>query len=1073
MKNNRFKTLWSAALGLVLLAAAIPSVAQTNGRASKVVEPGIIVLKGQIDGSGTFVFRKDSVMFRKTGFHEPTGVTINGEVWSNMARPFPLEGESAFVPVRIRTMEEHYITAALYPAGDEAELKLSSASGRTGSFRIELAGPKTDTKGGPVVLEGIFNGIGTFEFNGSRIIYHHIAFQPPREVTVNGRSWPITRGKGVYWMTSGGGDQNPDFELDFVPDFQSMKLAGETGLQKLTLTPSGNGMELYLSDLRQNPERTRIRIEAGSRPAPDANQAEVTIRATGGKGAFSFRDNMVVFEPAARNPLTFPKNVTVNDRSWTDLSMPFRLEFHPGFGKAEILEATGPGFVRTEKKPDNIEFVFDNSNVWGSDPTRFTVLVEKNPGPVAPKPRHTTEVRAELEGTAAAFKFEGSRIICYPLNDKTAKNVTVNGKPWSDLDKPFELGFEINPLRAQITDKQGACTVEQLKYPDSYVLRLDGQGSSSCRVVAELDDGTTAATGTSNKQKTLSFEMKFDGVGRLTFRDNGIYFKLFSGNYPYNVTVNGRPWDDLDQPFALDFVPDFSSATITGIKMGTAAELTPGADHADLLLNTNGSLRDCQLDLTMKKQKDAKPESVPAAGEKPQTPVTRYAGFTGVGPFRPDAAADLGDPRDTAVFEVMTDKPCMFTFQDDTILCGIPEPPTPMPQGYNPPMISVNGRLLNELGKPVLLDFIPDLAHAEVTVSFERRSQITRIADTPVLIRRDGNKMVVRTLDTENGNWNESGSYSVRIKMKKLADSGRDPDVGERMTMNDPKRLMPAGQTQNWGAMMQSIVDAMEGTRLRALDFDAEVAGTGVFEFFGDRIRYLHESGERPSGVTIGGIPWDDLDEPFEMPFVVDNYHETLSYRYDADSPLADYPYKPVSLLADHGRQYLATRTVAAADGGTPCRYHVHYEMTELNQKKAGRGRSSTSATSSLGGLPASGVAPTAPVPEFETVVLEGVLNGRGSFVIQGNTIVHNNNTGREPVRMTVNGKPWDDVKKPFELDFTPDYSARAKLVGTRGRIAPLLSSLSQRVEVSYNDSGAYGDLYRVVFTVQKKQDGK
>jgi hypothetical protein len=74
---------------------------------------------------------------------------------------------------------------------------------------------------------------------------------------------------------------------------------------------------------------------------------------------------------------------------------------------------------------------------------------------------------------------------------------------------------------------------------------------------------------------------------------------------------------------------------------------------------------------------------------------------------------------------------------------------------------------------------------------------------------------------------------------------------------------------------------------------------------------------------------------------------------------------------------------------------------------------------------------------------------------------------------MTVNGKPWDDVKKPFELGFTPDYSARAKLVGTRGRIAPLLSSLSQRVEVSYNDSGAYGDLYRVVFTVQKKSDEK
>ena len=87
--------------------------------------------------------------------------------------------------------------------------------------------------------------------------------------------------------------------------------------------------------------------------------------------------------------------------------------------------------------------------------------------------------------------------------------------------------------------------------------------------------------------------------------------------------------------------------------------------------------------------------------------------------------------------------------------------------------------------------------------------------------------------------------------------------------------------------------------------------------------------------MKIDGRAWDDLDKPFEMPFVVDNFHETLSYRFAADSPVADYPFKPVSLVGDRGRAYLAVRGIAATDGGTPCRYHVHYVMSELNPKKA------------------------------------------------------------------------------------------------------------------------------------------
>ena len=1038
-------------------------------------EPGVIVLEGKLAGEGRFFVRKDSISYLGSRGRTPTDVKVNGTPWPDLKQPILLDGDSGFIPVRIGEMEEMYITAALTPDTEKAVLELSSASSREGFYRIELAGPKTASAAAPVVIEGTFNGIGTFRFNGSRISYHHIAFMIPRNVTVNGKPWQLTSGRGVYWASSGGGDPNPDFDLGFIPDFRTSQIVGQPDLQKFALTKDDDGMELYVSDLKQEPKKTQIRIEAENKAAsaPSADRAEITIQATGGQGAFSFRKNRVVFTPTSRKSArTYPKNVTVNDTSWTDLSTPFKLDYLPGLGTAKVLEATGSGFVRTEKRQDNIDMVFDNSSVFRGTPTRFIVDVEKRPLP-APDARFSAEIRADMDYAAAGFRFQGRTVTYWQLSDKTAKNVTVNGKPWTDLDKPFELNFEVDPLRAQVMDRIGACTFEQLKHPDSYMLRVDNTGPAPCGFVAELN-GDEPEAAANDSQETVTIGMEFRGSGRMTFRDNRIYFKLFSGGYPGELTVNGKPWDDPDLPFELDFVPEFSTAKIAAMKtLGAAAELTAEKDRAELFLNTSGSLRSYQLDLAMKKRNDAVPGAAPAATE-PETSTasagTGHMGFAGIGPFSPGAAANMVDPNETIVFEVTTDKGCTFTFADDTILCEVPQRVRP---DDNVPLVTLNGRLLNDLGKPIVLNFIPDLAHADVTVSFERRSRITGLADSPVQIRRENGKMTVTTLEM-NVFSHESASYSVRIAMKKLADSKRDPAAGERLTMDDPKRLANAGQIQNWSAMMQGIVNAMEGVQLRSLDFDAEVAGTGVFEFFGDRITYRHESGERPSGVTVGGKTWENLDEPFEMPFVADNYHETLSYRYAVDSPVAAYPYKPVSVVGDRGRAYLATRGIAGADGGTPCRYHVRYVMSELNLSKARKDRPPKAVT---GQVTVSGVRMPArdagTAPDMATVVIEGVLDGRGSFVVEGNTISHNNATGKAPTRVTVNGKLWTDLAKPFELDFIPEFPASAKMVETRGRITPMLASLSQKVEVTYNDSGDFYDFYRIVFTMKKKTDGK
>jgi hypothetical protein len=100
-----------------------------------------------------------------------------------------------------------------------------------------------------------------------------------------------------------------------------------------------------------------------------------------------------------------------------------------------------------------------------------------------------------------------------------------------------------------------------------------------------------------------------------------------------------------------------------------------------------------------------------------------------------------------------------------------------------------------------------------------------------------------------------------------------------------------------------------------------------------------------------------------------------------------------------------------------------------VNPPKAGFpmfGFSPASAQSSGNGTPGGSVAeqkePAA--PEI-TLVMEGKVYD-GVFTFEGNKITyfHRNAWGPLlPEDITVDGKPWKDLTKPFELDYTPDYA--------------------------------------------------
>ena len=63
------------------------------------------------------------------------------------------------------------------------------------------------------------------------------------------------------------------------------------------------------------------------------------------------------------------------------------------------------------------------------------------------------------------------------------------------------------------------------------------------------------------------------------------------------------------------------------------------------------------------------------------------------------------------------------------------------------------------------------------------------------------------------------------------------------------------------------------------------------------------------------------------------------------------------------------------------------------------------------------------------TLTIKGNIN-EGIFVFEGNTIRFNNMMLRQPEDITVDGKPWKDLSKSFELDYTPDF-AKAGILET------------------------------------------
>lgn len=208
-------------------------------------------------------------------------------------------------------------------------------------------------------------------------------------------------------------------------------------------------------------------------------------------------------------------------------------------------------------------------------------------------PADSKEITLLLEGknhNKVEFIFEGNTIRVnnkYPLPE----DITVDGKPWKDLSKPYKLDYTPDFAKAGILERDirmqsyymdvDEKRISLLISSDRNLLdpfrvrmalknqlphnNLPGYQHSAKNVIQGMNDSALYKNMTSNKALwddgikdcKIVLAGNIVGQGTFVFEGNTIRYQHESGDYPYYVEVNGQLWDiqsrkTFELPFQID-----------------------------------------------------------------------------------------------------------------------------------------------------------------------------------------------------------------------------------------------------------------------------------------------------------------------------------------------------------------------------------------------------------------------------------------------------------------------------------------------------------------------------------------
>ena len=619
---------------------------------------------------------------------------------------------------------------------------------------------------------------------------------------------------------------------------------------------------------------------------------------------------------------------------------------------------------------------------------------------------------------------------------------------------------------------------------------------------------------------TIRLSGVIDGRGFFVFHGNTVEYRHEAYEQPTGISINGKSWDDLKKPFELGFVPDFGKAVIVEKQGRNRVELTPGKESFSLLIDDTDSsigVYYVTIDTTGTAPRSATPEGSPrrtpgTALEREQETraeleslIRSLEGTPGVSEAQLEmlrkrmeradreienmqrqaqprnntarndvsAAADVSvttEPDQNGEISITIDGNIRenghFTFQGNTI-------------SYEPRedylkkttmTITVNGKPWSITNSKCTLDITPD---------FEKAAIVEKLGQKSVMLipGKDRIELYVGGFDSMDQ------KCHVKIALKNQIPRGNTRSVWIATSSPEPS------------------VKPDEPQELRLM-LSGSFFNRDAFTFEDNTVRYRNEDGEEARDVRINYLPWFDLSKPFELDFTPDfdkasilpvqELQERTTITLEAESDkfelvldhaIKDKSYYKFVRLAV--KDQVDRRLVRSVHGSAPVRMPIvnggfgpqpmpdfgfpNISLDMNGMPKSGRPafEESNNRTMFPGAAPSrSGAADPAENKEI-TLTLEGNFSGYDTFYFKGQSISYQQQKlayQREPrplpTGVKIDGVPWDDLSKPFELGYTPDFPRAVVLE----KVAPYAASLSRsttQLQLHFNHPGPPSGYYR------------
>ncbi|MBO4569170.1 MAG: hypothetical protein J5674_04320 [Candidatus Methanomethylophilaceae archaeon] len=100
-------------------------------------------------------------------------------------------------------------------------------------------------------------------------------------------------------------------------------------------------------------------------------------------------------------------------------------------------------------------------------------------------------------------------------------------------------------------------------------------------------------------------------------------------------------------------------------------------------------------------------------------------------------------------------------------------------------------------------------------------------------------------------------------------------------------------------------------------------------------------------------------------------------------------------------------------------------------------------------------------------IEFEGMIDGTGSFTFRDRKIYYEHFNWQYPSRVKIDGRLWNDLDRPFDLGFVPDF-ASARAVGRSGRNTMKLIPHRDRLVLFIDDSDPAASQYRITIVVKR-----